>query len=477
LSQHSSAHLRLVVAENLPTESAEEAAQPHYGLQRHVLGPLETLAQSVSTMAPTCTPVLTVPLVFATAGNGTWLSYLMATVCTLLIGLCIARFARESASPGSLYVYATSSLPASLGGIAAWALLLAYVSTGASVVGGFIHYTNVVLHEFFSIGVPAIPLAIFAVGLSIWIAYRDVRISARLMVYIELASVVLIGFVFALLLWQRGLHIDAAQFSLNGVHFSGVRLGVVLAMFSFVGFESATTLGEEAKHPLKTIPRAVIQSAVLAGLFFIVSAYTEVLSFPASSGPLDQSSAPMSALAAVIGLPRLGPLIDVCAMVSMFACTLACVTAAARVLLQMAHNGLVHQSCRATHARNETPHTAVIVTGIATMLLPVGLAAAHIDGELIYDYMGSLATYGFITVYALVAIALPLHLRRQQQMSPAIVALASSSVLAMLLVLAGTLYPVPDWPFNWLPYLYLLYLALGVGWHIFSKQHRVAIPN
>jgi amino acid transporter len=444
-------------------ESPEERAQPHYGLQRHVLGPLETLAQSVSTMAPTCTPVLTVPLVFATAGNGTWLSYLLATVCTLLIALCVARFARESASPGSLYVYATSSLPASLSTTAAWALLLAYVATGASVVGGFIHYANVVLHEFFSFTAPAVPLAMLAVGISMWIAYRDVKISARLMIYLELSSIVLIAFIFALLLWQRGLHIDAAQFSLRGVNFSGVRLGIVLAMFSFVGFESATTLGEESRHPLKNIPRAVILSAMLAGLFFIIASYAEVLGFPTSAGTLDLSSAPMSVIAAVVGLPRLGPLIDVCAMVSMFACTLACVTAAARVLLQMAHNGIVHKSCRATHSRNETPHIAVIITGIATMLLPIGMSIGKISGEYIYDWMGSLATYGFITVYALVAIALPLHLRRQQQMSP-----------AMVMVLFGTLYPVPDPPLNWLPYLYLLYLALGVGWHKLRKPRIAA---
>jgi len=37
---------------------------------------------------------------------------------------------------------------------------------------------------------------------------------------------------------------------------SGLRLGLVLALFSSVGFESATALGSEARNPLKTIPRA-----------------------------------------------------------------------------------------------------------------------------------------------------------------------------------------------------------------------------
>src|ERR1019366_1769257 len=153
----------------------------------------------------------------------------------------------------ALYLYGFVAA-AGAGSVAAWALLLAYVATGASVVGGFIHYANVVLREWAGVST----LAMLAVLISIWIAYRDVKVSAQLMVYVELASVALIGVVFVMFRWKRGLHIDPAQFTLKGVHFSGVRLGLVLAMFSFVGFESATTQGEEARHPLKTIPRAVI---------------------------------------------------------------------------------------------------------------------------------------------------------------------------------------------------------------------------
>src|SRR5581483_4177838 len=71
-----------------------------YGLQVSALGPVETLAQSVSAVSPTTGSSLTVPLVFALAGNGTWLVYLLATVSILLVAWCISRFARRSASPG-----------------------------------------------------------------------------------------------------------------------------------------------------------------------------------------------------------------------------------------------------------------------------------------------------------------------------------------------------------------------------------------
>ena len=101
-----------------------------YGLRRGVLSPMEILAQSVSTIAPTTTPAATIPLVCALAGNGTWLAYVLATSAILLVALCVANYARYSASPGSLYSYASMMLPPWLAATAAWSLLLAYIATG-----------------------------------------------------------------------------------------------------------------------------------------------------------------------------------------------------------------------------------------------------------------------------------------------------------------------------------------------------------
>src|SRR5580704_6453128 len=56
-----------------------------YGLRRGALSPVETLAQSVSTISPTATPVATIPLVCALAGNGTWLAYILAIAAIFLL--------------------------------------------------------------------------------------------------------------------------------------------------------------------------------------------------------------------------------------------------------------------------------------------------------------------------------------------------------------------------------------------------------
>jgi amino acid transporter len=443
-----------------------------YGLRREVLSPMETLAQSVSTIAPTTTPAATIPLVCALAGNGTWLAYVLATIAILLVALCVGKFARYSASPGSLYSYASMILPPSLGATAAWSLLLAYIATGASVIGGFYHYANLLLRDATGHGLSAAFLALLVTAISIAIAWRDVKISARLMLWIEAVSVSFILIVVVLVLFRNGPHLDWPQIHLRGMSGSGLRLGLVLALFSFVGFESATTLGSEARDPLKTIPRAVIQSALLAGAIFTACAYAEVLGLRSVGQDLGASQAPMRILAQVGGVPIFGLLIDIGVLVSMFAGTLACITAAARVLLLMSHHGLAHGSLRKTHARNETPGLAILVTGTAAVLPVAILAARGASGLDVYGWMGSLATYGFIVAYALVSVALPRYLREHSAYRRGAEIIPWLACAAMLLALAGNLYPVPEGPYGKLPYIFLAYLSAGMLWFFFRVRNR-----
>ncbi len=443
-----------------------------YGLRREALSPVETLAQSVSTISPTATPVATIPLVCALAGNGTWLAYILATAAIFLVALCVSKFARYSASPGSLYSYASPILPPSVGAVVAWSLLLAYVATGSSVIGGFYHYGNLLILDAGNHIVSAVILAVLVTAISVWIAWRDVKVSARLMLWIEAVSVSLILIVVALVLARFRHHIDWQQLQLRGMTGSGLRLGLVLALFSFVGFESATTLGSEARDPLKTIPRAVIQSALLSGAIFTVCAYAEVLGFRAAGQDLGTSPAPMRVLAEVGGVGSLGLLIDIGALVSLFACTLACITAAARVLLLMSHGGLTHGSLRVTHARNETPGRAVIVTGIAAVLPVAVLAARGARGLDVYGWMGSLGTYGFIVAYGLTSLALPRYLRNHGVFRPGAQIIPWLTCFVMLLALAGNLYPVPEGAYGKLPLIFLGYLALGLLWFFWSTRRK-----
>jgi amino acid transporter len=451
-------------------------SEENYGLHAGVLGPVETLAQSVSAMAPSTSPSLTIPLVFALAGNATWFVYLLATGATLLVGFCISRFAKLSASPGSLYSYTADTLPPFFGVVAAWGLLLAYLATGASVAGGALYYTNLLSLQFFHTTPPG-PATLVAVSLLAgFIAYRDVKLSAELMLWIEVGSVSLIVLVLAIMPIHFGLHIDMAQLHLRGASLSALGPALVLSMFSFVGFESATTLGGEARNPLHTIPRAVIQCAILAGIFFMLCAYSEVLGFRGETGKLSESTSPLHHLAVRAGVAPLGVAIDAGALISMFACVLACTIAAARVLLRMARCGLLPQLFERTNRRHGTPGPGIALSAGLMLASTMGMELRAFNGSEMYDLLGSLSVFGFLTAYGLVALALPFARRAMGQHSHAVAAVSLLTVIIMGLIAVFDLRSVADAVHARIPYVYLAYIAAGIAWYALRRK-RMAMAR
>jgi amino acid transporter len=351
------------------------------------------------------------------------------------------------------------------GVLAGWALLIAYIGTAAAVSAGVTNYVNVVLRDRF--GVQAFPLLMTALvtAIACWLAYRDVQISARLMLWLQAASVALISGIAIAVIAKHGWRPDMQQLTLQGVTPEKLRLGLVLAIFSSVGFESATSLGSEARNPLVSIPRAVKWSAILAGVFFFLCAYAEVLAFRGQPQTLGQSSAPLHVLVEQIGLPPImGTLTDLGAVVTFFSCFLACITASARVLFLMGRHGALHSVLGEAHGENQTPHRAVLLSSVVAFL-PAGIMTLlGMNLFDIYGLIGTLATFGFVTAYILVSAAAPLFLRSRGCLTPQAMGISVLAILAMAAALLGNLYPVPEPPYSYLPYLYAVLLLTGFAW-------------
>lgn len=453
-----------------------EARSGNSGLRADCLPFSEVLAQSIANIAPTLTPTVNAALVYANAGVGTWLTFVFATTGLVFVGININQFARRSASPGSLYAYIARGLGPTAGVITGWALILAYVFTAMAVVCGFANYGEVLLNP---LGIAPSPIFLFAIciGLSWYVAYKDIQLSTAIMLALEIASVGLICLLGAIVLFKKGYVIDTAQLTLQDAKPGGIMLGLVLAVFSYVGFESATTLGDEAKRPLRNIPRAVILSTVVSGLFFVLISYIEVLGFTGNPTPFDKSDAPMNELANIAGVGFFGVLIAVGSLISFFACTLASINAGARIFFSMGRHGIFHSFVGQVHGRNETPHIAITLAALVAFLAPSSLilfGVKVLDG---YGYFGTIATYGFLLAYILISIAASVYLHREHELKINDVFCSVMGVVFMIVPVLGSIglpgdnsfFPVPAAPYNVFPYLFLLYLVVGAGWFLILR--------
>ena len=445
------------------------------GLRADCLPFSEVIAQSIANIAPTLTPALNAALVFASAGVGTWMTYVFATVGLVFVGININQFARRSASPGSLYAYIARGLGATAGVVTGWALILAYAFTAMAVVCGFANYAEVLLNP---LGIAPSPIFLFAIciGTAWYVAYRDIQLSTVIMLTLEAASVGLICILGVIVLFKKGYVIDPAQLTLQGAKPSGMVLGLVLAVFSYVGFESATTLGDEAQRPLQNIPKAVLTSTVVSGSFFVLISYVEILGFAGNATPFDQSDAPLNALANIAGVGFFGILISFGAIVSFFACALASLNAGARIFFSMGRHGIFPGFVGQVHGRNETPHVALTLAALVAFLAPASLSLFGVKVLDAYGYFGTIATYGFLVAYILISIAAPIYLYREHQLRVVDVLFSVLGVAFMVIPVLGSvglpgdgLFPVPEAPYNVFPYLFLLYLMVGVGWFTFLR--------
>lgn len=470
-------------AESAPLEPAAEAAGAST-LRRDSLSMPEVFAQSVANMSPTGAMALLPLLIFLSAGNGTWFTFVIATVLMVCVGYCCAQFSRRANSAGSFYVWVTQGLGPGAGHTAGWALQLGYIVTGVATILGFGIFGADFLGRISGGAIPAdsklvlVILFLVDTAVPLTVAIMDMRLSARTSLTLETISVGLI-LILCVAIWvHKGTPLDGAQFSFSGVTGSGLLVGVVLAIFAYVGFESAGSLGMEARNPYRTIGQAILTSSLVVGLFYVVVSYSQTFGFAGTNPGFAKSAAPLPDLANIAGLNFLAPVMDIAIVLSLFACTLACVNASARIAFTMAHDGMGVPALTRAHDSHRTPHIAMWVVTIPMVVVAIVPVLAGVNAVELTGWVGSVATFGFMLAYALVSLAAPVFLIRMGVSNPLAWLLGAVGLLSMAFIfwanwlpqlIPGGAFPALSGAYVVLPYIFLGWVAIGLVWYLVAR--------
>ena len=455
-----------------------EASVSDGKLRTKYLSFIEVLSHSMGIMGPSGTVIIVIPLVFATAGNGTWLAFAIALAAYLLVAAQINVFTRRIATPGSLYTYVGQVCGSLAAAITGWSLLIGYMLFVPVNIAAVSYYILLFIRELTGVGsdqdilAPLLIMSVAVLGTAWWLAHRDIRLSTRTTLFLEFITISLILCIFGGYFWHHGVTLDYAQLTLEGVTAGQFRLGLVLTMATFTGFEAAAVLGVEARLPFSMIPRAVTLTIVIVGAIILFSTYALVQAFHGIDPGLDKDDAPMSTLARLIGLGFINPFILSGVALSWFGCLLGTLNTAGRLLYALSHHGLFHRSIQRTHHYHATPYIAIGLAAITGLLVALGMTLGGIGAMDIVAYLATPAMFAFVFAYIMVSIAAPLYLYRQGtgHLKAWHLISAGLAVLLMGATLIANLYPVPDWPYNILPLVFLIPLALGVSYFLYVKK-------
>ncbi len=272
-----------------------------------------------------------------------------------------------------------------------------------------------------------------------YIAYRGISgstVTAFLINVIQLIT--LIGFSVAAIAYRMMNPQGATQWAFsNGWDvvrphsLQGVLIQSTLAILILVGFESCTAFAAEAKNPKRDIPRAVIISLVIQGLFAYLFEYfaasymvneklvgtvtsNGTTSTAAGMAAAGASSAPMGDLSILIGNSVLGGIgfglmmsIAVTVALAILGTTLSCLNTAVRVTYAMAQDEEMPEILNLLHSRFATPHRAVwVLVAVSCVIAAVGVrSVVGLTGITLASNLGTFVLYGLTCLWTAIAFS------------------------------------------------------------------------
>jgi amino acid transporter len=297
---------------------------------------------------------------------------------------------------------------------------------------------------------------------STFLARRNMQLAGRAMVALQGVSLAAIVTLALLILAKTaGLHaLSLSPFVPSPAHhgWAGVGYGIVFAVLSFAGFEGAATLGEETNHPRRNVPVALIGTLLVSGTLFVLVSYAQVLGFGLENiQTLAADSAPLDTLAVRYASRGYAVALDLAAALGSFACVLASLSAAGRMLFALGRAGLAPFAGR-IHPKRGTPANAILIMGCVFLLGLLGWAMPT-DPGFYYGATGTIGTLSIILVYMAVAWAQTNYAGKQWRGLGAVAGMVG--VLLLLWPLYNSIYPIPAYPASLWPFVLLVWLAFG----------------
>ena len=433
-------------------------------------------------------PIVAMYMVFglglAAAGPGFWWALVVVLIGQVLIAVTFGVLASRWPMAGGVYQWSRRLLGSVYGWFAGWAYMwtlivtMTAVSYGGALFAASVFDLDAGNQKLMSlVGVVILAGAVLinvfgraavrVVGFLCLVAevVGSVGIAVWLLCFHRVNSVASLG---SAVTWPPDTAFMATPFV----------VAVMFAGWSFLGFESASTLAEEVAQPKRDIPKAIVGSLVGVGIVVLFTCFAFLMAMPESA--VTDADPVAATLTAYLPMPAFKAMM-VLFVIAYFATVVAVSSAVSRIVWSYGRNGELPGSryLSRLHRRTNTPTIATVVTGA------IGIALyLPFQSEQIYTLLVTFVTAGFFLSFAFPIVGLAISKVRGtwDRSEPTFLGRAGhvAGWLALAWVIAETvnvLWPRTGEPLvDWAPFIVTAVLFV-VGLIVRARLRLNALPT
>ncbi|MEU8799908.1 amino acid permease [Spirillospora sp. NPDC048819] len=320
------------------------------------------------------------------AGPAVVLSFVLAAVTALFSALSYAELAGTIPVSGSSYSYAYATLGELVAWVCGWCLLLEYAVSVSAVAVGWGSYLNAFFDSAFGFTIPAaisnppgeggivnVP-AVIVVLFATLLLLRGTSESAAantIMVFLKIGVLLFFCAVAFTAFESRNLE-SFAPMGWAGLSAAGSKV-----FFSYIGFDAASTAGEEAKNPRRDLPLAIIFSLVIVTVIYVLVGLAAVAAMHWERFELSGSEASLAqVLDEATGQSWPSMILSLGAVIAIASVVLTVMYGQTRILFAMSRDGLVPRVFQKVSPGRRVPVANTIIValfiGILAAVIPLG---------------------------------------------------------------------------------------------------------
>jgi amino acid transporter len=402
-----------------PVSAAEAATEPpaSHTLKRGAIGLAGVVFMVVAFSAPITAMTGNLPVAVG-FGNGLGApgGFVIATVVLTIFSVGFIALARHITAAGAFYTFVSrgwSKIPGLPAGVLS---MFTYMTMEAGLIGIFSAFADQAFTDQLGVDLPWVVYAAICVIVIAVLSHWDISVAAKVLAVVLVCE---IGMLTIAAVASLAHHPDGfswtslspvTAWSTNGVAGGVVGLGLLMAFWSWVGFESTAIYGEESTNPKKVVPQATMIAVIGIGVFYTFISWgvivgngpTKAVELASSATPFDLLYAPTLQYVGQWGVTVFEWLV----LGGSFACALAIHNSAARYLFAFGRDGLLWRRLGEAHPKHASPWIASLTQSVFAAVLLVICAATGSDPyAVLFVLVAILATLCLLIVQTMSSIS------------------------------------------------------------------------